>query len=191
MAKQPSIDMPEKALEKKRTTPRRDEVTVVLRNIPPGYNWGWYTREDPRMHLQTVDKKHRGSDSYKIWLENKGRRVIEPVGKIPAKVLKSVVADLTPDRLHVEAQWAGFMIEAEWIQLAVALPIITVIAYPRTPNSFARTIDLQEHMGPIGLAKLRPEDVGLNAELAALELWPTRDEGRRWHISLAEILWQD
>ena len=56
-------------------------MPIVLRNVPSGCTWGWYSREDPRMHLQTLDETHQ----YKIWLESKGRRVVEPVGKIPAR----------------------------------------------------------------------------------------------------------
>lgn len=174
-------------------------MTVVLRNIPAGYNWGWFSREDPRMHLQTVDRLHRGADAHKVWLEEKGKRVIEPVGSIPSRVLKSLTADLTPDRLHVEVQWVGFMIENDWIKLSLRGSVITVIAYPNHPGArFTRTVDLADHMpgvyDPTSLITPRhipkAEDVTLSWELAAIEIWPKRDEGHRRHISLAEILWE-
>src|ERR1022692_1949001 len=31
------------------------KMTVILRGLPKGFDWGWYSREDPRMHLQIVD----------------------------------------------------------------------------------------------------------------------------------------
>jgi hypothetical protein len=69
---------------------------VILRNVPAGYHWGWYSREDQRMHLQTVDSKH--SNQYKVWLERDGKRAFEPETAIPAKVLKA---------LQKEARLAG------------------------------------------------------------------------------------
>ncbi len=165
-------------------------MSVVLRDIPPGYNWGWFSREDPRMHLQTVDSKHRIKSGHKVWLEDRGRRCLEPVGKVPAKVLKSLTQDLTPDRAHVEAQWASFMIDNGWIGMTVAMPFVILTAYPHTPNRFTRTIDLREHMAEFRLAETKPEDISLNSELAAVELWPDRPESRRLHIRLEPILWE-
>ena len=68
---------------------RRSAMPVILRNVPAGYNWGWYSREDPRMHLQVVDDAHKGL-GYRVWLEARGKRVFEPEGDIPAKVLKKL-----------------------------------------------------------------------------------------------------
>src|SRR4051812_31009476 len=66
------------------------EMPAILRDVPPGFNWGWYSREDPRMHLQTVDAEHQGD--HKVWLEARGRRVFEPAMKIPSRVLKEIRA---------------------------------------------------------------------------------------------------
>jgi len=46
-------------------------MAVIIRNVPPTYNWGWFSREDPRMHVQTVDRVHLHLN-YKIWLEREG-----------------------------------------------------------------------------------------------------------------------
>src|SRR5215471_9965240 len=69
-----------------------DSLAVILRDVPGGYNWGWYSREDSRMHLQTVDDVHR--NLYKVWLEKKGTRTFEPAGTIPAKVLKKLQSEI-------------------------------------------------------------------------------------------------
>ena len=71
-------------------------MAVILPNAPKGYSWGWYSREDPRMHLQTVDSKHM--NEYKVWLENKGKLRFEPhtIGRL-AGVHKAVAADLDGD----------------------------------------------------------------------------------------------
>src|SRR5262245_41133279 len=58
----------------------------IIRDVPPGHNWGWYSREDPRMHIQSTDGLH----DYKVWLETRGQRGFEPEGKIPAKILKAL-----------------------------------------------------------------------------------------------------
>ena len=52
----------------------RAAMAVILRDVPAGHNWGWFSREDARMHLQTLDRKHFGL--YKIWLERAGRRAL-------------------------------------------------------------------------------------------------------------------
>ena len=64
---------------------------IILRSVPTGYSWGWFAREDSRMHLQTVDKKNR--NRYKVWLEN-GMRTFEPAESIPAKILKPLEAEV-------------------------------------------------------------------------------------------------
>src|SRR5271156_613578 len=89
----------------KTTTPSRrprSDMSIVIRNVPKGYNWGWYSREDPRMHLQTVDWKHH----YKIWLEDNGKRIFEPVGAIPSAVLKKLTEEVSAHRTFVEDNWA-------------------------------------------------------------------------------------
>lgn len=49
-----------------------------------GFDWGFYSNEDPRMHVQVLNAD--AHVDYKVWLERDGARVFEPVGKIPARV---------------------------------------------------------------------------------------------------------
>src|SRR5688572_10780455 len=100
----------EKTLKRARTEPRPKQgnghdMTVLLRDIPPTYDWGWFSREDHRMHVQTVDKEHHRLH-YKVWLENRGQRVIEPEPGIPAKVLKPLRAAIVRERQRLELYWA-------------------------------------------------------------------------------------
>src|SRR5262245_12333499 len=118
-----------------------NSMAVILRDVPGGYNWGWYSREDPRMHLQTVADVHR--NLYKVWLEKKGTRVFEPVGAIPAKVLKKLQSEVAKLRRHIEGRWASFMIMNRWLQLHVTLPEVSITLYPGTPNRFARKVNLE------------------------------------------------
>jgi hypothetical protein len=38
---------------------------------------------------------------------------------------------------------------------------------------------------------VKPEEVVLSKEMAAIEIWPQRHESRRYHIFLPDILWED
>lgn len=168
----------------------REAMAVIIRNVPPTYNWGWFSREDPRMHLQTVDREHRELH-YKVWLEKQGRRVFEPEPGMPAKVLKALEKVVAKERKRVDAEWASFMIKKGWLRTRLADGIITIIAYPGTPSHFERTIAVRELIGNESFAeKLRLSDIALNAEFACLEIYPQLREGQRMHEPLERILWE-
>lgn len=169
---------------------RRPAMPIILRDVPPGHHWGWYSREDPRMHLQVVDRVHEHL-GYKAWLEAKGKRVFQPVGEIPAKVLKAMEKEVTRRRSSIEAEWVHLMIKQGWLRHSVRGTTLTLIAYPNTPNRFERKVELADHMAPEFAARFQPEDVRLNDEFAAIELWPSQPESRRPFIRLWPILWQD
>jgi hypothetical protein len=174
---------------KSKATELQKDMAVIIRNVPPTYNWGWFSREDPRMHVQTVDKLHRGLH-YKVWLENRGRRVIEPEPGIPSKVLKSLQAVIIKERVRLDTEWAAFMIANGWLKVKMVGPTITLYAYPNTPNHFERTIELSELVrNPEIAGKVTPQQVALNEEFAFLEIYPERDEAKRIHEPLEKILW--
>lgn len=172
-----------------RVTKGQHAMSVILRNVPPGYNWGWYSREDQRMHLQTVDDKH--FNLYKVWLENKGSRVFEPAGPIPARVLKSLKAEVASKRRHLEGRWARFMIKNGWLQLHVALPHVSVTAYPNTPNKFTRKVNLHDWFRAETYDRIRPVDVFLNEEMGSLAVFKDVPEDLRDDFDLTRILWLD
>jgi hypothetical protein len=163
-------------------------MPIILRDVPPGYNWGWYAREDPRMHVQTVDRKHR--NEYKLWPEERGKPVIQPAGPVPAKVLKKVQSEVDKKRASIEAEWVHWMIELGWLILKVDGTLVTLTAYPNTPNRFDRVINLEDYVGTLVAAKIRPDDVRLNSEFAVIEIWPQKPETRRPFIELGPVLWQ-
>jgi hypothetical protein len=164
-------------------------VTVVLRDVPPGYNWGWYSREDQRMHLQTVDREHK--NQYKVWLEANDKRVFEPAGPIPAAILKKLKAEVARRRAPIDAEWVHFMIEHRWLKHEVHDRFVTLTAYPRMPTKIERTIDLADYLGPEWAAEVKPEDVFLNSEFSVIALFPKQPESRQPFIPIPEILWQD
>jgi hypothetical protein len=162
----------------------------ILANTPPGYDWGWYSREDPRMHLQVLDPQG-AEDQHKVWLEEKGRRIVEPTAKIPNKVLKVLKARIVQNRRFIEDRWVRFMIRQGWLQVYLSAPKATLVAYPNTPNSFIREIDLSQDILPEEARKLRQRDIRLSPEMASLQIWPALPEDQRQDIRLSTILWQD
>lgn len=183
------------AISKSRKAQR---MAVILPNVPKGINWGWYSREDTRMHLQTVDS--RNISAYKVWLEKNGKRVFEPAVAIPSKILRKLEVAVTERRRNIEGRWVNFMIAHGWLELHVRGTVITVIAYPHVPGSrFTRTVDLIEWLPGIYNTEskmspktpVQPEDVVLNGEMAAIEIWPQKDESYRHHFFLPTILWED
>lgn len=162
-------------------------MAVILRDVPAGFNWGWFSREDPRMHLQTLDRTHFGL--YKVWLEHRGRRVVEPDGGVPAKVKKVLTAEIARKRRHIEGRWTNFMIDNGWIELHIDLPEVVVTAYPHLPTKITRRVNLQQWFTPETYAEIEPSDVFLNRELPALSVFKNRPEDLRHDFYLPDILW--
>jgi hypothetical protein len=163
-------------------------MPVIIRDTPAGHDWGWYSREDPRLHLQTVDEQHR--NEYKVWLETRGRRTCEAATKIPGKVLKAIQGRVARNRQTIEDRWVSFMIRKGWLQAHLAASQVILIVYPNTPNSFERAIDLTEHLTLEEIQALRPEDIKLSPEMASLQIWPARPEDQREDVRLSTVIWR-
>jgi hypothetical protein len=177
---------------------KAQKMTVILRGVPKGFDWGWYSREDPRMHLQIVDSKNL--DRYKVWLEKSGKRVFESVGKIPSKTLKGLEAEVKALRRHIEGRWTNLMIENGWLRFSMRGRNVTLTAYPAFPGArFTRTFDIADYFparyDPTSQIKdktpIKPDDLVLNDQMAAIEVWPQKEESLRHHIFLPPILWKD
>jgi hypothetical protein len=164
-------------------------MPVILRDIPPGINWGWYSCEEPRMHLQVVDSR-TPKEKYKIWLEARGRRIIEPDRAIPSRILRAISAAITEHRQFIEDRWVRFMILNSWLEFHLAPPQVTLAVYPRTPNTFNRIVDLTKDVTAKEAMKLTELDVGLSVEMASLQIWPQLPEDLRQDVRLSTILWE-
>ena len=162
-------------------------MPAILRDVPSGHKWGWYSREDQRMHLQSVDGKYK----YKVWLELSGRRVFEPEGKIPSKTIKALREVVSSSRQFIEDNWVALMLELDWLALHIALPKLTLVAYPNSTNKFSRVIDLTTWLNPQQLATLTPDVIELNHEMVALRLWTNRPEEQAYDVRLSRLLWSD
>jgi len=161
----------------------------ILEDTPPGYDWGWYSREDPRMHLQVLVPK-RPTEQYKVWLETRGRRTFEPATPIKNNILKVLRTAVQQHRRYIEDRWASLMIRQGWLEAHLAIPRVTLVAYPNTPNTFTRTVDLAGHLTSEEIRALRSDDIRLSPEMASLQTWPARPEDQRQDIRLSTILWQ-
>jgi len=115
----------------------------------------------------------------------------DPVGKVPAKVLKALRQALVEKRELVADNWVRFMLDNDWLVLHIALPKLTLVAYPNTPNKFVREIDLTEWLNPKLLATLAPDIIELNREMAALRLWTNRPEEQAYDVRLSRLLWTE
>jgi hypothetical protein len=179
-------------------------MAVIIQDVPPGYDWGWYSREEPRMHLQTVDENH--FKLYKVRLEQNGKRTCDPAqakikGKkiaIPRKVLAALKEEVDAYRDDVEARWVRLMIAHEWIRIPLAGSNMVLTIYPNQPTRFTRNLDLSMELPglydpsyPMTPKKvIKPEDVTLNRDLAAIELWPHEKIADRHHIFLPPVIWR-
>lgn len=114
-------------------------MAVRLRNVA-GRNWGWYSREDQRMHLQTQS----GEPELKVWLENKGKRICEPSSPaLASKDLKKVQAAVEDNRATLEADWASFVLQNGWFTASIRGSNLVIVIYPGH-NQYERVIDLKK-----------------------------------------------
>lgn len=167
-------------------------MPAIFKNVPPGYDWGWYSREEPRMHLQVMDEEHKDLN-YKVWLERQGKRVFEPVGQVPAKILKALKEELAKHRDVVEDKWARFMIRNGWLQAFLEGTAIKLIMYPRTEKR-VRLVPLlgeEQHLTPGEVSGLKQEDINLNPAIPSIEFWPKLHHSDRHDIELTPYLWKD
>lgn len=160
-----------------------DAMAKVIRSVPGGYDWGWVSREDERMHLQTVDHAH--FNDHKVWLERDGGRVFEPVGDIPKKVREALERSVRDRRSSIEAYWCTFAIENGWMKARRDGDLVTVTVYPKKSGEIVRTIDLKAEFPTIAEKEFTPF---LDADEATLVLYVSPG-GRRVDVALPGWLW--
>src|SRR5690348_6475032 len=111
------------------------------------------------MHVQTIDKDHRHLH-YKSWLEENGRKIVQAERGIPAKVLKAIQGEIAKQRGRIEAYWIIFMIKNAWLRVRLKDGVITLFAYPNTPNHFERRLNLSDVIPNEEVRKtISPEDL--------------------------------
>jgi hypothetical protein len=173
-------------------------MAVVLRNVA-GHNWGWFSREDQRMHLQTVDDGAReGRQRAKVWLEERGKRTFDLAdGRLSRGELDRLASAVAEERRNIESRWIAWMIDKGWLDVELAGSVVTLSAYPHSHHAFARTLDLRDEFPGASSDRvvrsweLHPPRVDLDPEHALLAVGQDPDRDRRHHLDLAEILFLD
>lgn len=173
-------------------------MAVVLRNIAD-HDWGWFSREDERMHLQTVEEGARsGPKRAKVWLEDDGKRICTlDDGKVSGPDFTKLQAKVKAERKNIESRWINFMIKNGWLKAELDGSVVTLTAYPKSHNKFTRTIDLRDEFPGAYSDRVakpwdeHPPEITLDDEHAALAVGrePTLDD--REHIDLTKWVFED
>jgi hypothetical protein len=163
-------------------------MSKVFRDVS-GVTWGFYTKAEQRMHLQVIEPKEL---KYKIWFEENGYRIFEPIGKIPDRVLtplrKIVEAD---DRWILEVKWTKLIIDKSWIKVKVnhATGAATFTVYPNSRDSFVRVENLSDYVTfPDFYAQ---GNYRFDRNTCSLVLNAKAEETEQEYVPLPEILWLD
>ncbi|MGA3123389.1 MAG: hypothetical protein ABSF69_21680 [Polyangiaceae bacterium] len=165
-------------------------VTVLIRNVA-GHDWGWFSREDSRMHVQTVDEDSlKGPNKAKAWLETAGKRTFEPAGgKLSGSEWKKLEAKVRAERDDLESKWSVFMVKNHWLKADLKGSVVTLTAYPGMHNAFTRTFDLQRiYPGAYPYWDQNLPKLDLESSPGLLAVGPNDDPDHRDHLELTEFL---
>lgn len=175
----------------------KEAMAVVLRNVAD-HDWGWFSREDQRMHLQTVeDEARKGPKKVRVWLENKGKRAFEGVsGNISGAALKKLKTKVDAERDQIEDKWIVFMLKNGWLKAELKGRVVTLTGYPGTHNAFTREIDLSREFPGAYPNNEQSWDrvtvyVDLDHDHCALAVGTTKKMDDRNHIYLGDVLFVD
>jgi hypothetical protein len=128
-----------------RFVPGANAVTR-LRNVAR-HDWGWLSCEDDRMCLQTLERGAlSGPKEVRVWLEERGTRAfVIARAELSRSERDELRADVNSDRPNLEASWACFMANQQRLSATLSGHLITLTAYPGSPQAFIRRIDLRRH----------------------------------------------
>ena len=172
---------------------RRTAMSVVVPHIA-GHDWGWWSREDQRMHLQTVEKGARkGPRCIHVWLEAKGIRMCEldPADKkkLTADQFDELKQYVEINRAAIEDEWTAWIIEKRWLKFSLVGGTITLQCYEKH-NSFFRQLNIvQDIKLPEPAASgVRQQDLAFDPAHMALVI---KRPGHTMHVELPDVLWID
>lgn len=173
-------------------------MAVLLRNVAQ-HDWGFFSREDPRMHLQTADLEAlQGPKKVKFWLENRGKRTFElATGKLSGPDTKALERKVTAARGRLETLWVHLMLQKNWLVATLRGSIVTLTAYPGQHNAFDRKIDLKQVFPGAYIASRpgnwaeSPPSIDFDLTNGALAVGAEKDLDNRSHVVVAEHLFVD
>lgn len=121
-------------------------MAVLLRQVSD-HDWGFFSREDDRLHVQTVDRGFLyGPKKAKVWLENKGQRSFEvaEMGSLSPKKIGELKKSIDDNKELIESEWIARLIDTDKIRASMNGDSVTITLYPKTHNEYTRTVDLRE-----------------------------------------------
>jgi hypothetical protein len=99
-----------------RLASKGDRAAVLIRDMPPGWRWGWWLDDCPRLSLRPLNPGHRKFG--RIWLEDsEGKQCLIVEGEIPQAVLRDVEAIIAEGRPLIEDAWVGHMLRQDWLSV--------------------------------------------------------------------------
>ena len=157
------------------------------------HDWGWFSREDPRMHVQTMDSGHRvGRGKVHVWLEDRGTRAFIP--RLGEKVMsgpqwKELRQKIAAHRNELESKWVVFMMANGWLAAKLHGSVVTLTAYPGTHNTYRREINLRR-MFPRRYPEWRehPPKIDLDERSGTLRVGNEFNPNNRQNVELEPIL---
>lgn len=176
-------------------------MAAVLRNVSKR-DFGFFTREDQRMHLQTVDDG-RSRPKVKVWLEEKGRRIFQPAedgkGSFRAADFAKLKERVEAERTDIEREWLRLMVKQAWITAKLYGSDVVLTAYPHTHNSFQRILDLKKEFPGAYSIGVHPrwdsDAVQIKVDLlqgpVALAVGLEEDPESRDFVRLTDLIFED
>jgi hypothetical protein len=171
-------------------------MSVVLPQVVR-HDWGWWSSDHQRMHIQTVDKKSQtGPNVIHVWLENMGVRTFQVDTKDADKLSRHEVQTLRDTVAHwrgmIEGMWTAWVIEKNWLTYSLVDDLITLSVYT-VHNSFQRQLSIRQDIGLAEsyAANITQDDLKLDPDHAALVLRRHAPPGRQIHVALPDVLWLD
>jgi hypothetical protein len=170
-------------------------MAVIIRNLI-GENWGWFSREDQRMHIQTLLNK---KNKIHFWLETRGvRDFVYHTGKVSGSDTTKIKEYVDENRETLEYEWIKFISHNGWIKVSLHGNVVTLTVYPGTSGEFKRTIDLEEEFpgrfdGSLldGVWMPTIEHVKIMADDALLAIGEEENLDHRDHMDLISLIFKD
>ncbi len=164
-------------------------MPIFFDGLVAGRRWGFYSPMVNPMHIEQMgfrypsqpwrDKLHR------VWLERVGKRVIEPDGRIDARVMVPLRKAIEEDRKTIERAWLEGVMPSGRFRVDPVTGMAVLHVYPGTPEAFRRSLDLTTRTAdPEGYAP-----GNWRVEFGVLRLGTQRPYRRRKRIYLPDIVW--
>jgi len=175
---------------------KKQSMAVILRNVVK-HDWGFFSEEDERMHLQTAEKGARtGKNKIKIWLETRGKRTIERATEnFSGADFKKLAEQITQERKTIEDKWVVLMLKKGWLKAEIKGSVITLTAYPNSHNKYTRRIDLRKELPGAYVTHPSWDTVlvhaALQQDVCALAVGPEKNLDERVHFYLPKIIFTD